>query len=99
MADTATILPVRLAGSVQPTDENVLLAQQVQLAADRAVQSIKRKSDLQGVAWSKPLAAAPMAVGAMAILFKTASSKAAAGLPVSSREITDGNGKVLGQLK
>jgi hypothetical protein len=35
----------------------------------------------------------------MAILFKTASAKAAAGLPVTSRDIKDGTGQVLDQLR
>jgi hypothetical protein len=50
MADATTVLPVRPGENVQSRDEHVLFAQQVQLAAGRAVQSMKRKSDLQGAA-------------------------------------------------
>ncbi|KAL2181910.1 uncharacterized protein P884DRAFT_274352 [Thermothelomyces heterothallicus CBS 202.75] len=48
--------------------------------------------------WATPLAAAPSAVGTMAILLKTASSDAAAGLPVKSRDVVGDKGEVVSQL-
>ncbi|AEO57475.1 hypothetical protein MYCTH_49795 [Thermothelomyces thermophilus ATCC 42464] len=48
--------------------------------------------------WATPLAAAPSAVGTMAILLKTASSDAAAGLPVKSRDVVGDRGEVVSQL-
>jgi hypothetical protein len=100
MAAAATVLPTRPAGAAGATrDEYSEYALAVQTAANNAVRSIKGKSELQGLAWATPLSAAPSAVGTMAILFKTASAKAAAGLPVTSRDIKDGTGQVLDQLR
>lgn len=102
MAAAATVLPTRPAGAATGTalsDEYSEFALAVQASADKAVQAIKRKTELQGMTWALPLSAAPSAVSTMAILFKTASAKAAAGLPITSRDIKDGTGKVLDQLQ
>jgi hypothetical protein len=102
MAAAARVLPTRPAGAAAgatPGDEYAEFSLAMQSSADKAVQSIKRKTELQGMTWALPLSAAPSIVSTMAILFGTASAKAAAGLPVTSHDIKDGTGKVLGQLQ
>ncbi|KAK4154187.1 hypothetical protein C8A00DRAFT_33012 [Chaetomidium leptoderma] len=99
MAATASrthTLPVVSAG--QDARAHTQTAVAVQAATKEAVEWVKSRGMMNSATWAAPLAAAPSAVGTMAILLKTASSKAAAGLPVTTREVTGERGEVLTPL-
>ncbi|KAH6621563.1 hypothetical protein B0J18DRAFT_230057 [Chaetomium sp. MPI-SDFR-AT-0129] len=70
----------------------------VQRKARGVAEAIRATSMVKNESWASPLAAAPSAVSTMAILLKTSSSKRAAGIKVTSRDIKDSMGNVIGEL-
>ncbi|KAH6640308.1 hypothetical protein F5144DRAFT_90241 [Chaetomium tenue] len=73
-------------------------AMDVQTVAAQEIESLSGRQALRGVKWASSLEAAPAAVSIMAILLKTASKGAAAGLSVASREIRGDGGVVIAML-
>ena len=73
-------------------DDYAACALGAQNAARQAVQLVRSNSVIRDSQWASPLVAAPSAVGTMAILFKTSSAKAAAGLKLETRDVRDGKG-------
>ncbi|KAK0654867.1 hypothetical protein B0T16DRAFT_383877 [Cercophora newfieldiana] len=70
----------------------------VQNGAKKVAETIRSRSMVNSETWAGPLATAPSAVSTMAILLKTSSSKAAAGITIKSRDVKDDGGVTIGEL-
>jgi hypothetical protein len=80
------------------TQARAAYAAVLQRSSTEVVQRIKNSTMFINSDWASPLTAAPNAISVMAICLKTAAEERAAGLQISSTNVTDDNGKVIGTL-
>ncbi|KAL8339740.1 hypothetical protein RB601_006042 [Gaeumannomyces tritici] len=98
MATAFNTPPADLLSGSEPRDPRTEFALATQSTARTESDKIKSITASSEAKWATCLAAAPSAVGTMAILFKAASTKAVAGLEVESVKIPGKDGAIVGEL-